>query len=62
MTMRASADGRIVDRVLHQKTFYGRRILLGAKMRAMTAVKYFEPTPLLGIDDRQRALRRRYSS
>jgi hypothetical protein len=48
--------------VLHQKTFYGRRILLGAKMRAMTAVKYFEPMPLLGIDDRQRALRRRYSS
>ena len=36
--MRASADGRIVDRVLHQKTFYGRRILLGANMRAMTAV------------------------
>src|SRR3984893_16233089 len=38
MTMRASADGRIVDQVLHQKTFYGRRILLGANMRAMTAV------------------------
>jgi hypothetical protein len=33
--MRASADERIVDRVLHQKTFYGR---LGANMRAITAV------------------------
>ena len=38
MTIRASADRRIVDRVLHRKTFYGRRILLGANMRAMTAV------------------------
>jgi hypothetical protein len=38
MTMRASADRRFVDRMLHQKTFYGGRIVLGANMRAMTAV------------------------